>query len=131
MDAWDGADEGVRQRLPLWEAFSALFLDREPDEATFRDVARAVRASGVAIEQAEAILWNEVFPVLRWNLRSVAGEWAGWPRDWLAANLRPCSGPARRPGGGAAAREIGRCWDRVRVHLHALERRGATMQGLD
>lgn len=131
MDARGGADEVVRQRLPLWDAFAALFLDHEPGEATFRDLARAVRASGVAIEQAEAILRNEVFPVLGWNLRSVAGEWAGWPRDWLAANLRPCSGPSHRPGGGAVAREIGRCRDRVCAHLHALGGRGATMQGLD
>lgn len=104
-------------RSALWEAFSEFFLDTELDEMAFRHVARVVRASGVSREQAEAVLWNEVFPVLHRNLRSVAGEWSGWSRDWLVANLRPASGPARRKGPRSIVREIERCWEQVLDHL--------------
>ncbi len=104
-------------RIRLWEAFSDLFLDTEPDQATFRHVARVVRETGVTREQAEAVLWDEVFPVLHANLRSVAGEWSGWSRDWLVANLRPAQGRRRRRGPRAIVREIQRCWDRVLEHL--------------
>lgn len=104
-------------RLLLWEAFSEFFLDTELTDATFRHAADAVRSSGFSMEAAEAILWNEVFPVLHVNLMSITGEWAGWSRDWLATRLQPSAGPPRRVGPGFAVQEIRRCWDEVRLRL--------------
>ena len=106
-------------RVALWEAFSEFFLDTELDEAVYEHVARVVRASGVTRLEAEAVLWNEVFPVLHRNLQSVAGEWAGWSREWLVANIRPSQGVARRTGPTILVEEVQGCWDKVLMHLGA------------
>ncbi|MFS0827289.1 DUF7079 family protein [Pseudomonas phoenicis] len=96
-------------RLQLWQALSQLFLDCEVSEATLDHIARTVHSSGYAPAQAERILWAEVYPVLRHNLYSPAGEWAGWSDDWLLAHVRvDCS--SARPRNTSVAREIARCW---------------------
>lgn len=106
-------------RLSLWEAFSDFFLDTELTDVSFRHAARVIEQSGLSVAEAEAVLWNEVFPVLHVNLRSVAGEWAGWSREWLNTHLRPSTGPARRTGPRFAVREIKRCWEQVLRHLES------------
>lgn len=100
-------------RMSLWEAFSTLFLDTEVTDADVRYVARVIQDSGATLEKAEAVLWNEVFPILHPNLTSTMGEWAGWPRDWLKEKLRPTSGSARRPRYGWAATQIKQRWKLV------------------
>ena len=104
-------------RLSLWGAFSDFFLDTELTDQDFQHAARVVAASGLQLEQAEAVLWNEVFPVLHQNFLDPSGIWAGWPEDWLKANLRPSTGPARRVGPELAVKEIGECWGRMVSHL--------------
>ena len=104
-------------RVSLWEAFSGLFLDTEITDAHFCHVALAIEQSDISLAEAEAVLWNEVFPVLHRNLQSVAGEWVGWPREWLVANLRAAVGPAQRTGPQSAVHEIQRCWEQVLGHL--------------
>lgn len=104
-------------RVRLWEALSGLFLDTEPTDVDFCHVARAIEQSGISLAEAEAVLWNEVFPVLHGNLESVAGEWVGWPREWLVANLRASVGPPQRAGPQSAVQEIQRCWEQVLGHL--------------
>lgn len=104
-------------RLSLWLAFSRFFLDTELSDSDFAEVARVIDESGVAVNEAEAILWNEVFPVLSANLNSLSGEWAGWSSEWLLTNIRPSTGPARRRYVGFAARETKRCWQQVWRHL--------------
>lgn len=39
-------------------------------------------------DELQTILWNELFPLLQDNLRSVAGEWSGWPDEWLVQHVR-------------------------------------------
>ncbi|MGO4323774.1 DUF7079 family protein [Pseudomonas sp. KB_12] len=65
-------------RLKTWQALSSLFLDTEIDDLTCDYIARAVLETNYSPKEIHSILWNEVFPVLETNLRSVAGEWAGW-----------------------------------------------------
>ena len=103
-------------RVSLWEAFSAFFLDTEISDVHFNHAAQVVKKSGISFSEAEAILWNEVFPVLYPNLLSVAGEWAGWSREWLKANLHPATGPARRTGPDSVVQEVERCWEQVLRH---------------
>lgn len=103
-------------RLPLWRAYSEFFLDTELDELSYAYVARTVLESGLDLEEAAAVLWNEVFPVLHANLRNHLGVWDGWSDEWLLAHLRVASGPARRSGPRATVAEIDRCWDRMRAH---------------
>ncbi|KZC21805.1 hypothetical protein RHOFW104R3_18650, partial [Rhodanobacter denitrificans] len=108
-------DEEIR--LSLWEAFSDFFLDTEITDVSFRHAASIVERSGISLAEAEAVLWNEVFPVLYVNLESVAGVWAGWPQEWLKANLHPSVGPARRTGPQFAVQAVQRCWEQTLGYL--------------
>lgn len=108
-------------RIDLWEALSDLFRDTEITEGDVRHIARVIADSGVSPSQAKAILWNEVFPALHPNLRSVAGVWTGWSRDWLRDNLRPSAGPARPRGPRTAVRDIQQEWDRVMASITHLD----------
>ncbi|GLK88540.1 DUF7079 family protein [Pseudomonas turukhanskensis] len=105
------------RRLALWRAFSSLFLDTDIDDQTFTYIARVVLETGYSPEQVQHILWAEVFPVLAANLRSVAGEWAGWSDAWLLENLQVMPGPARKGWGGSVRKEIARCWAEVAARL--------------
>ncbi|MDR2173310.1 MAG: hypothetical protein LBE32_03790 [Burkholderiales bacterium] len=117
-------------RLALWEAFSTFFLDTEITDANFRLAANVIKESGISLDEAEAVLWNEVFPALRQNLMSVAGNWTGFSREWLKANLRPSTGPAKRPlVFRAGVRAIQNCWESVLPHLKALEEEWRFDQG--
>ena len=109
-------------RLRLWSALSDLFLDTEIDDHTFGYIARVIREDGYTSEEAEHVLWQEVYPVLEANLRSVAGVWAGWPDEWLIRNIRVSSTPPERTaimGEPGIIHEIRSCWDRVRACLEA------------
>jgi hypothetical protein len=77
----------IERRLNVWQALSDLFLDTEIDSATYKYIAKAVVESQYRPEEIKHILWQEVFPVLESNLRSVAGVWDGYPRDWLLQHL--------------------------------------------
>lgn len=73
-------------RRPVWEALSDLFLDTDTSlSRQWR--AEQLAASPYAIEHLEFVLVNEVYPVCKYNLWSVAGEWAGFDPDWLEARI--------------------------------------------
>lgn len=77
-----GADDlpgpEIARRSPVWQALSDLFLDTELQPYNHRHIADAIRRAGYSVAEAEAILRDEVAPVLFTNLLSVAGEWAPW-----------------------------------------------------
>ncbi len=75
----------------LWIALSDLFLDTEV-RWSLPYVARVAVEEGFSWNQVCHILDAEVTPVLGPNLSDVAGEWAGFPEDWLLAQLRQSSG---------------------------------------
>lgn len=85
-DALRPADEDIEARLPAWDALSSLFLDT--DTALDREWRSTELAkSPYTVEELEAILRDEVFPVCSWNLFSVAGEWAGFDQEWLRSAI--------------------------------------------
>lgn len=73
----------------LWSALSDHFLDTETRHWLPRTAWVAVQ-SGLAWEE---ILQNQVAPVVAANLLDIAGDWAGFPEDWLFAQIRACPGP--------------------------------------
>ena len=79
----------IDDRLPVWEALSDFFLDTELDEKDYLRISEVLASSPYSIRDTEEILRFEVYPVLIWNLRIVAGEWAGFDRDWLRARIEP------------------------------------------
>ncbi|RIX40313.1 MAG: hypothetical protein D3M94_21840 [Rhodocyclales bacterium GT-UBC] len=74
------ASEDLAFRVPVWEALGELFLDNEPQLAY---LIRACAESPYSLKELDQILFSEVWPALSPNLASVAGEWAGWNREWL------------------------------------------------
>ena len=89
-------------------------MDVEPDKSTFQYIARTIASEKLSLAKTEQILWNEVFPALESNLNSVAGNWTGWPDEWLIENLNVSSMEfARANGNSNSALEIKRCWKMV------------------
>lgn len=101
------------RRVKVWSALSDLFLDTELEDADYRRVAQLIVSSGYTAAEAQEILWQEVFPVLAPNLEHVAGEWVGWPADWLSENIKISDGAEYHRPSGSVAREIADCWARV------------------
>ena len=73
----------------MWEALSEFFLDTELDDTDYQRISGVLASSPYSIQDTEDILRHEVYPALIWNLRSVAGEWAGFDRDWLRETIEP------------------------------------------
>jgi hypothetical protein len=75
-------------------------------------------ASPYGVDELEAILRHEVYPVCRGNLLSVAGAWAGFDDVWLQAHIAPRLGRRpwwrRRPLAGWIYRDD---WRAVRGYL--------------
>jgi hypothetical protein len=89
------AAEDLENRRPVWDALSSLFLDT--DTSLLREWrAKLLSASPYSLEQLHYILVDEVYPICRWNLLSIAGEWAGFDLAWLEGKiLRRLRSPLR------------------------------------
>ncbi len=103
----------MERRLNIWQALSEFFLDTELDETTYKYVVRAVTVSGYSRSEVKHILWQEVFPVLESNLRSVAGVWEGYPREWLKMNLQVSTNTYPPSSSPEIVTEINACWARL------------------
>jgi hypothetical protein len=80
------SEEELCLRRPVWDALSSLFLDT--DISILRDWrAEQLADSPYTLAQLEAILVDEVYPICRTNLLSIAGEWAGFDTEWLEARI--------------------------------------------
>lgn len=111
MDAVDA------NRLKIWQALSEFFLDTELDDKTFDYIARVIVDTGYSRAKTENILWGEVYPVLEANLRSIAGEWAGWSDDWLLEHLRVQDAVTPPRGRRGIIKDVSRCWEQVMARL--------------
>lgn len=81
-------EEIPEQRKKLWAALSELYLDTDLRKEDYKRIAAVVINSGYNLAEVRNLLFNEVHPVLRRNLLSVAGEWAGFDDNWL---IQMCS----------------------------------------
>lgn len=100
--------EELERRRPLWQALADLFLDIELQDYNYEYVAKRVAESGYSLPLVGAILWDEVFPVVEWNLRHPAGEWTPFNLDWLEKQIRNTESKesaATQPGTAAIVRE--------------------------
>lgn len=106
-------------RMPVWRAFSDLFLDTDLQAEDFERIARILAASPYSEKKLEEILRFEVRPVLKWNLMSMAGEWAGFDEAWLQTKLTPRIDrrPLFRFG---SLWMVGLPWPRIRQQVSAL-----------
>ncbi|AUA32926.2 hypothetical protein CWR53_10155 [Pseudomonas sp. SGAir0191] len=106
-----------KSRLQAWQALSQFFLDTELTESSLAWVARVMAQSPYRLDQLHSILWHELYPALHWNLRSMAGEWAGWTDEFLVEHVkvRPFAPAVARCG--AVGDEIAQCWERTVAKL--------------
>jgi len=82
----NSATSDIESRQPVWEALSELFLDT--DTSIARDRRAGVLASSpYSVDDLERILADEVYPICRWNLLDVVGEWAAFDRVWLRKRI--------------------------------------------
>lgn len=89
------APEDILARRPVWEALSSLFLDTDVSLARKWRV-EALAKSPYSIEQLQSILVEEIYPVCKYNLLSIAGEWSGFDPAWLERKiLRRLASPFR------------------------------------
>ncbi len=84
------ADDRVNRR-PVWEALSEIFLDT--DVSLSRDWRVSILAdSPYSVDEIESILIDEVYPICKYNLLSVAGEWEGFDQARLEERILRRSG---------------------------------------
>jgi hypothetical protein len=83
-------------RRPVWLALSALYLDTEQTPAMRDADAQQLARSPYTLDDLRAILAREVHPACAANLRSPAGEWAGFDADWLEQRILARAGAVLR-----------------------------------
>jgi len=77
----------ILERQPIWIALSEFYLDTELQESTFEYIAFKIIESPYDFEKIKNIDKYEVFPVLKSNLMSPAGEWVGFDDKWLIERI--------------------------------------------
>ena len=71
-------DEINDERFPVWDALLEFFLDTELEEKDYERISRVLAKTEYTIKELQEILYYEVYPVCKWNMFSIAGEWAGF-----------------------------------------------------
>lgn len=71
----------LERRRPVWNALADLCLDTEITDNHFHYIAGVVRRHGFSADEARAIAYDEVFPIVYLNV--YGGQWAGFDRDGL------------------------------------------------
>ncbi|HEX4326743.1 MAG TPA: hypothetical protein VH105_07970 [Burkholderiales bacterium] len=80
------ASDELVVRRPVWEALSGLFLDTDVSLSRSWRI-EVLAGSPYSIQALQTILVEEVYPVCKYNLLSMAGEWAGFDPDWLERKI--------------------------------------------
>lgn len=70
-------------RVDVWHAMSDLYLDSEIDHLDLLMVAEKLAATAYSSEQLDWIFYQEVHPVLCWNLAIPAGIWGCFDKEQL------------------------------------------------
>ena len=82
------------RKIAVWVAMADHFLDTETRQDIPRTALRCVEA-GLSPSEVSAVWRYEVTPAVGLNSYCVAGEWAGWDREWLLDRIRSARGRLR------------------------------------
>ncbi|WP_299432068.1 hypothetical protein [uncultured Maribacter sp.] len=77
----------IEERKPIWIALSNFYLDTELEEYALKSIAKKIIESPYSLNKVKEINTYELFPVLHYNLISVAGVWTGFDEDWLTNSI--------------------------------------------
>ncbi|HYR07138.1 MAG TPA: hypothetical protein VEQ60_05205 [Longimicrobium sp.] len=100
----------IEARLPVWDAIADLFLDTVIDGPMLEGIARELAASPFSVDELRDIYLYEVAPGVHRNLKIVAGEWAGFGRDWLRERIPAYLARSGRLSRWWAGSRAGRWW---------------------
>jgi hypothetical protein len=76
----------IEKRQPVWLALSEFYLDTELTIKDLDRVSEKIIDSGYSLQEIKEIDLYEVFPLLKSNLLTVAGNWAGFDQQWIYEN---------------------------------------------
>lgn len=96
-----------------------LWLDTDVEDY-FDSAARTCTATDYSLDELEEIYWHEVYPTMRSNLWSVAGEWAPFSEDGLADLILKTYKPRRRVLFRKFRTYAFQTWARLRDHINQL-----------
>ena len=116
----------IEDRLPVWVALSEFFLDTELQPEDHERIARTLAASSYTESEIEGILIGEVCPILKWNMLSVAGEWACFDPEMLKKKIGLIVGKRPRFKYLYVLMHrwmYARHWDRVRAEIAEMRKR--------
>ncbi|ACT59596.1 DUF7079 family protein [Hirschia baltica] len=65
----------LEKRQIAWVAMHVLFLDADVEADYLLSAAQTCAKTDYSLKELEQIFWNEVYPAMRLNIWSVAGEW--------------------------------------------------------
>jgi hypothetical protein len=82
-------DAQIEERMPVWDALSDFFLDTELQPDDHERIAKTLAATRYSEKELDGILVHEVCPACKWNMLCVAGEWAGFDREWMKSKMSP------------------------------------------
>ena len=107
-------------RRPIWDALQIFWLDTDAN-LDLRRVAEICERSKYSLSELEEIYWNEVRPAVRFNIFSLAGEWAGFDPEWLSKRILNVP-----RFGKALSRKVfhpysGMWWDRLSSEINQVE----------
>lgn len=108
-DADIASNRDHERRVAAWCALCDLFLDTELQPDDFDRIAGAIHEAGFGVAEAEHILRNEVAPVFIANGLNVAGEWAGWPAEFVQQRIAAYIDSSPLP----------RAWAKFRARIYA------------
>lgn len=110
-------DESTRR--PIWSALQQFWTDSDPGPS-LRSAAEICARSKYTVSEIEAIFWNEVRPAVQANLRSIAGEWAGFDIDWLSQRILKTHRFGRRLPVRALHSDDNAWWTKLRAEIERI-----------
>ena len=115
----------IAQREKIWIALSEFYLDTELNDQDLKRIATIFKESEFTLPEIKEIDLYEVFPVLQYNLNSVAGEWGMFDPHMIRENCYNMYLKKYNPFFRLKIKFLnlffyrmrGRYWDKVEKHL--------------
>lgn len=113
------------RRVEVWVSMAEHFLDTETRQDIPHTALRCAEAELSTVD-VRRIWLGEVSPAVGFNVLDIAGEWAGWDRDWLLGRIARVRG--RNPVRAGVCRWLRGRFDLLGGVRTSIERCAAALQ---